>query len=309
MTIAKNRKVSPPKSIQKYIGKEWGTWAPGDRIPVDTPLSKCQRDYKEQNVFKYIKKIGGLDRNLFGYATAIRRKSDGQLALVNGQHRINLVKILSPLTTEVPAQIIDVEDEDFDRYGSRFFHQINGGVNKALTNEELFYAQVIAEDPEALAIRQALVKCQLSCGKVNNEVGTLPIKYATFVKCLALGGPATERAVQLLRKGFKSMNEVALHGLVYLLSRKEYEVLGNRSVAVGKHFETWLTQAVPMFHSVTALTFPKYHNAKSWEVGVAYGLVQSFVKHQRNQNLSAIQVGTIKEIYEESVGKDDSGVL
>lgn len=309
MTTTKNRKATPPKSIQKYIGKEWGTWAPGDRIPVDTPLAVCQRDYKEQNVFNYIKKAGGLDRNLFGYATAVRRKSDGALALINGQHRINLVKILSPLTTEVPAQIIDVEDDDFETYGATFFDRINGDLCKALTNEERFYARVIAKNPEALDIERALVKCQLSCGKVNNEVGTLPVKYATFVKCLKISGPATERAVQLLRKGFRSMNEVALHGLVYLLSLKEYETLGDRRTAVGKHFETWLTQAVPMFHSITALTFDKYHNAKSWEVGVAYGYVQSFVKHQRNMNQTAISVKPMKTIYEDSVGKDDSGVL
>lgn len=308
MTIAKNR-TEVPKSIQKYIGKEWGKWAPGDRIPVDTPLSKCQREYKKQNVFKYIKKVGGLDRDLFGYATAVRRKSDGALALINGQHRINLVRVLSPLTTEVPAQIIDVEDDEFETYGALHFSQINGGVNKALTNEEVFYAEVIAEIPEALDIERALVKCGLRCGKVNDEPNTLPVKYATFVKCIKLSGPATERAVELLRKGFKAMDDVVLHGLVYLLSRPAYKELGNRNVALGRHFETWLTQAVPMFHSIKALTFDKYKNAGSWEIGVAYGFVKSFVKFQRNQNQTAISMATIKDLYESSFKQEDSGAL
>jgi hypothetical protein len=181
------KKPSIPASVEKFIGIEWGAWAPGDRIPVNTPLSKCQRDYKKQNVYKYITKIGGLDKNLFGYATAVRRKSDGKLALINGQHRIQLVKIVSPTTQEVPAHIIDVADADFETYGSKLFHEFNGTVSKGLSNEEQFYAQVLSQDAEALKIKKLLEDCGLSCGKVNNVNGTYPVDYATFVKCRKLG--------------------------------------------------------------------------------------------------------------------------
>ena len=110
----KTRKPSLPKKVEKYIGHERGTWAPGDRIPVDIPLARCQRPYRARNVYKYIAEVQGLNRDLFGYAKAVRRRSDGQLALIDGQHRINLVKIISPQTKEVPAQIITVDDEDFE---------------------------------------------------------------------------------------------------------------------------------------------------------------------------------------------------
>lgn len=304
----KTRTPSLPKSVEKFIGQEWGIWAPGDRIPVNTPLSKCQRDYKKQNVYKYISTVGGLDKNLFGYATAIKRKSDGALALINGQHRIHLVKIVSPGTQEVPAQIIEVDDIEFETYGSKLFHEFNGTVSKGLSNEEVFYAKVLAEDKEALNIERVLKLAGLSCGKVNSQQGTTPVEYATFVKCVKLNEVMTVRAAKLLIAGFKSSNTDVLHGLVFLLSQPHYAELGDKNKAVGKHFEDWLTKAVPMFHGINDLKFAKYRQGP-WQKGVAYGIAQSFAKNQRNKGLYAPTVSEIKKIYENGFQKDDSGIL
>ena len=302
------KKPSLPKSVEQYIGHEWGNWAPGDRIPVDTPLSVCQRDYKKQNVYKYIAKVGGLDRNLFGYATAIRRKSDGKLALINGQHRIHLVKIVSPTTQEVPAQIIEVNDADFDTYGSKLFHEFNGTVSKGLSNEEVFYAKVLAKDQDSLNVEKVLKLAGLSCGKVNARSGTYPVEYATFVKCLKLSEPMTIRATKLLVSGFKSSNTDVLHGLVFLLSQPHYAELGDNKKAVGKHFEDWLTNGVPMFHGINDLKFQDYRQG-AWQKGVAYGIAKAFAKNQRNKGLYAPTVAEIKSIYEAGFKKGDSGIL
>jgi hypothetical protein len=304
----KTRKPSLPKSVEKYIGIEWGNWAPGDRIPVDTPLSKCQRDYKKQNVYKYISKVGGLDKNLFGYATAVKRKSDGALALINGQHRINLVKIVSPTTQEVPAHIIEVEDDEFETYGAKMFHEFNGTVSKSLSNEEVFYAKVLAEDDEALKIEKVLKLANLSCGKVNAIAGTYPVEYATFSKCRKLNESMTIRAAKLLVNGFRSCNTDVLHGLVFLFNHQTYSELADSKKAVGKHFEEWLTKAVPMFHGINDLKFAKYRQGP-WFKGVAYGIAQSFAKNQRNKGLYAPAVTEIKEIYKAGFQKDDSGIL
>ena len=304
----KTRKPSLPKSVEKYIGEEWGNWAPGDRIPVDTPLAACQRPYKARNVYKYITEVKGLDRNLFGYATAVKRRSDGKLALINGQHRINLVKIISPATLEVPAQVIEVDDADFETYGSRLFQQSNGRVSKGLSNEELFKSSVLAQDPEALNIKSVIDQLGLSIGEVNASANNLPVVYAGFVKCLKLGEAETRRAVDLLKAGFGSVADDPLHGLVFLLSQPEYADLGNPSVAVGKHFEQWLTKAVPMFHGINDLKFKKYRQG-AWEKGIAYGLAQSFAKFQRNKNMAAPSITPIKKIWKAGFEDDDSGVL
>jgi len=302
------KKPSIPASVEKFIGIEWGTWAPGDRIPVNTPLSKCQRDYKKQNVYKYITKIGGLDKNLFGYATAVRRKSDGKLALINGQHRIQLVKIVSPTTQEVPAHIIDVEDADFETYGSKLFHEFNGTVSKGLSNEEQFYAQVLSQDPEALKIKKLLEDCGLSCGKVNNVNGTYPVDYATFVKCRKLGESFTIRAAKLLTTGFDTCNTDVLHGLVFLFSNPHYSELADNTKAVGQQFEHWLTVFLPTFIGINDLKYKDYRQG-AWQKGVAYGIAQSFAKRQRNNGRYAPSIAEIKEIWKKGFQKEDSGIL
>lgn len=303
------KKPSIPASVEKYIGCVWGQWAPGDRIPVDTPMHISQRTYKKQNVYKYISKIGGLDRNLFGYATAIKRKSDGQLAVINGQHRINLAKIVDPTVTEVPAQVIEVDDSEFDSYGSALFSQFNGQVQKSLSNEELFHSSVLAKDTQAIYIESILKKCGLSCGKVNADSKHLPVIYATFAKCLKLGEDITVRAVELMKTGFKNVADDPLHGLVFLFSIPEYQDLANPETKIGKEFEEWFTKAVPMFHGVNDLKFKKYRQG-AWQKGVAYGIAQSFAKYGRNHGRKTITTSVIKEIYEAGFKDDeDSGLL
>jgi hypothetical protein len=302
------KKPAFPKSVEQYIGQEWGTWAPGGRIPIDTPLAKCQREYKKQNVYKYIAEVRGLDKDLFGYAKAARRKSDGALALIDGQHRINLVKIISPTTREVPAQIIDVSDERFEEYCADHFHKSNGTVQKGLSNEEQFYARVLARDTKALDIERVLKIAGLKCGKVNDMPDTYSVDYATFVKCLKLSVPFTIRAVELLTKGFKSANTNVLHGLVFLFSHSHYSELADPKKAVGRHFEEWLTVGVPQFHGINDLKFSKYQQG-AWQKGVAYGIAQAFAKGQRNRGLYAPTVSEIEEIYRKGYQKEDSGIL
>jgi hypothetical protein len=305
----KTKKSSLPTSVEKYVGTVWGTPAPGNTIPVDTPNHISQRAYKKQNVYKYIAKIGGLDWNLFGYATAVKRKSDGQLAVINGQHRINLVKIVAPMIQQVPAHIIEVDDSEFDSYGSALFSQFNGKVSKGLSNEEMFHSEVIAGDVYALYVEKILKKLGLSIGVVNQDPKHYPVVYANFVKCLKLSESATERSVKLMLKGFKTVADDPLHGLVFLLSLPEYQRLGDNTTKIGKDFEEWLTKAVPMFHSLSDLKFTKYRANPNWAKGIAYGLLKSFAKFQRNHSRTAPpSITVIKDIYQDGF-KDDSGML
>jgi hypothetical protein len=303
------KKPSIPASVEKYVGRVWGQWAPGDRIPIDTPMHSSQRPYKKQNVFRYISKVQGLDRNLFGYATAVRRKSDGKLAVINGQHRINLVRIVDPTTKEIPAQVIDVDDSGFDSYGAALFTQFNGTVQKSLSNEELFYSSVMAGDPHALYMKGILEKSGLSCGEVNRGTNHPAVVYATFKKCLKLSESLTMRAVDMMKSGFNTIADDPLHGLVFLFSVPEYRIYADPTTKEGKEFEQWLTQAVPLFHGINDLKFKKFRQGP-WQKGIAYGLAQSFAKYAKKSNRPHVKVGKIKEIYEASFKDDeDSGLL
>lgn len=302
-----------PKSVEQYIGCERGTWAPGPRVSVNVPMSRCQREYKEQNVFKYIVRKKGLDRDLFGYVTVLQRKSDGAQACVNGRHRIGVATTVNPLITEVPAHIIEVDDAEFETYGATNFVDINanysnGGVTKSLTNEEIFWAQIIAQDPEALHHKQVLEAAGLRCGRVNEANSRYPVEYATFVKCVKLSDTATIRAAELLIKGFNRVSTDVLHGLVLLLSLPEYQDLGNPKRAIGRHFEHWLTVSLPSFISISNLKFECYRQG-AWQRGVAYGIVQAFAQAQRNKGLSAPAVTPMEELWKAGWASKDSGGL
>lgn len=304
----KTKKPQIPESIQPYVGIHWGTPAPGDRISVDTPMHHCQRPYKRQNVYKYIAKIKGVDWNLFGYATALRRRSDGYTAVINGQHRINLVKLMLPAVTEVPAHIIEVDDSDFDIYGAELFNGNNGIVSKTVSNEELFYSLVQAQDPDALHMKKVLEKLNLSCGRVNVNPLHSPVVYANFQKCLKLGETATERAVLLMKSAFNGqVADDPLHGLVFLFSHPEYQDLSDSKKLVGQRFAQWFTTLGQSgLITLSDLKFRKYRQNPSWQKGIAYGLVNNFNRWLTTKSLPAVKIGTIKKIYESGFKKDDS---
>jgi hypothetical protein len=158
-------------------------------------------------------------------------------------------------------------------------------------------------------MKKVLEDLGLSCGTVNAKPNTHAVVYATFAKCLKLGEQPTRRAVELMKKGFKTVADDPLHGLVFLLSHPDYAEMGDAKTKMGKDFETWLTQAVPMFHSLSDLKFKQYRQNPSWQKGIAYGLVKSFAKFQRNQSKSAPAIKPIKDIWESGFKKEDSGLL
>jgi hypothetical protein len=304
----KTRKPTLPKSVEKYIGQSWGQWAPGTMVPITVPMHICQRPLNIRNVYKYISLVKGLDKNLFGTITVIKSKTTGKMACINGHHRITVVKTVDPTATHVPAHVIEVDDSEFDSYGSALFSQFNGTVSKGLSNEELFYSNVLARDPYALYVESIIKQCNLSIGKVNADDKHLPVVYTGFTKCLKLGEPETIRAVELLKTGFNTVSDDVLHGLVFLLSQPEYSLLNDPKLAIGKHFEDWLTKAVPMFHGINDLKFKQYRQG-AWEKGVAYGIARGFAKFQRNTGKTSISVSRIKKIYEAGFLEKDSGIL
>lgn len=300
-------------SLPKYGMPARGVMAgtPGrDRVSVDAPMAIAQRPFHPDNVRKHIIKTEGqIDWNLFGLATAVRNKSTGETCIINGQHRISLVKTLDPTVLEVPAHIIDEDDE---QYVARLFGLMNGGASNAVTREERLWADIVARDPHALAIESMLVRCNLGCGIVNSQNSdgkpNIQVNVATFEKCLAVGDEATVKAVSLIRCAYPTVTkniDQQLLGLVTFLGLDEYKKIMDSNTQVGQRFVYWFTTVLPESTSFDkGLKFFANRNwSPSWEVGIAFGIATKFKYWLNVKGYPSITMITLKNIKQKNMRK------
>lgn len=295
--------IKMPKKLEKYIGKVHGEMAPGERIPVNTKMDESQRDLQQSNIWKYVEKSQGVDWNLFGYATAVR-DGDGELKLINGQHRIELVKYFAPDVTEVPAHIIDTNDP---KYAAQLFAKMNGTASRSLTSEQLFWAEIIGEEPSALFLKDVLVRANLQCGKVNEGGNRKKVKYNNFTKAVKMGVEETIRAAELIDTAYpkNGMNDTLLSGMARLFSYTGYEDLMDPETTIYNQFEEWFVNVVPLVMTIQDLSFREYRNTHVWHDGVAFGLYQKFAHYQRIQGRWCMPIDAIKRNYEKGIKLDD----
>jgi hypothetical protein len=294
--------VELPDNLKHIIGKSRGKPAPGDRIPVDTPLTDSQRPFYPNEVIKNLESTGLFDWNLFGYATAVRH-SDGTLELVDAQHRFSKVKTILPNVTEVPAHIIDTDDPE---YVATLFWKLN--ATRHVTREERVWAEVVARNPEALKVKEALELCDLAIGRVNQGLkadGTPrpQIKVANFEKCLKFGLTHTIRASYLIQKYYpkaKKGFDQQLSGLTRLLSLKSFNSLSNSRLVNGQRFEQWFA-GLPQNLSIGDLKFKQYHNTSNWYNGTAYGMAKKFRRWQSVNGYPLIGLTEITDIYKKGI--------
>jgi hypothetical protein len=299
MLQLQTQSVSTPRIIQPVDLSEkqnlatprphMGSPAKGDTVSVDTPLHEVQRPLHEHSIKKYIDRIGTIDWNMFGHVKVVEYK-DGSRAVIDGQHRISLVKSLSPQTKQVPAHIVRVDD---DVYAAQLFAYLNGVTVRKVSNEELLWAEVIARDPEALNILRVLKLANLSCGQVNE--GFKKVSRATFEKCLKLGEKETIYAAELLKQAYPANDNIdlLLHGLVRLLTIKQYAGLTN-NLTLGKMFKEWVVDKLPEGRDYKDACFKQYHQGQ-WQVGIAFGLMEVFDTYMNRKGYGH-QVPAIKHI-------------
>ena len=111
-----------------------------ENVSIDTPNVQAQRKIYEKKADSYITEVGEFDWNLFGVVICVRYP-DGKVEVVDGGHRIYLVKKYLPDVTEVPAIILDVASPE---QAAQLFHRFNGTCSKSVNNEEKFVAQVLS---------------------------------------------------------------------------------------------------------------------------------------------------------------------
>lgn len=300
-TIVKAIKL--PKKLEQYIGKVKGTPAAGDRVKLSNiTLAIAQRDLNEQDCHKYIEKSRGLDWNLFGHLT-VCKMPNGSHELINGQHRLRVAVIVNPLVSEFPAHIIDLShlsQEEAEEEAARLFAKMNGVASRQLNSEQLFWAEVIGQDPQALYIKDVLERANLQCGKVNDTpAGKKRVKHANFVKCVKMGEEATIYAADLVNRAYPKagMNDNLLSGLTRLLSHSSYKELMDPAENVCSEFEDWFVNFVPQLMQISQLGFAQYRNTHKWYDGVAYGIYQMFAHYQRNKNRWCPPLEPIEKVY------------
>lgn len=298
--------IDLPKNIKHFVGAQRGVMAPGDRVSVDTPMNITQRGLHRKDIYKWIEKHKGVDWNLFGYVTVVQFPN-GDREMINGQHRTDLVKMVLPEQTEVPAHIINIEDQD---YAAKLFAAMNGGSSRKLTTEELFWSEVIGKEPFALYVKEQLEKMNLACGKVNEGKGRKQVKYPNFTKCLKMGEDATAVAVSLIDNAYpdQGIDDQVLSGVTRLLSLKEYAEYADSDTTLGKQFEEWFTGSLADNHQLTELRFNLYKNTSQWYNGVAFGLAKKFSHFQKRRNRKSIPISVIKDIYEAGISKNNDEV-
>ena len=291
--------VELPKSLHKYIGQVKGNVMPG-ALPIDvnTPMHHVQRPFHPQAIHKYIRQHKCVNWDLFGVVTAV--KHNGNLKIINGQHRVELVKALLPNFTTIPAHIIDV---DSDTYVAQLFSAMNGGSSKNLSPEEMLWAEVIAEDADALRTKKWLEIADVSCGKVN-DTAEYSVKRKIFEEALKHNTSATITAIDLIRDAYPNSKRIdgqVMNSLCYLFSLEAYADYGDNTKAKGKAFAKWFKNAAD-FHDIKVFHFDEYknHNASSaWCVGGAYGFAQKFHRHNARKNTLHLvsPLHYIKDIY------------
>jgi hypothetical protein len=301
--------VKMPKKLEQYIGKVRGDMAPGDRIPVNTEMDAAQRDLQEGNIWKYAEKSKGVDWNLFGYATAVKYPG-GTLKLINGQHRIELVKHFAPEVTEVPAHIVDLShlsDDEAQKESASLFAKMNGTASRHLTSDQLFWAGTIEGDPDALFYKSVLERANLMCGRVNEGPGRKKVKYSNFIKAVKMGVDETIRAAELIDYAYpkNAMNDTLLSGMARLFSHSSYEELMDSNTKIYQQFEDWFVNILPQVMTIQDLSFRVYRNTHLWHDGVAYGLYQKFAHYQRIKGRKCMPVDAIQLNYEKGIKVDE----
>jgi len=313
-----------PKSLEKYKGHEYGkpaTTAKDSMVPVDTTMHDVQRSFDTATATKTLLKHKGIDWNMFGYVTVVRKKN-GEMKLLDGQHRCQMVKWMLPEQTHVPAHIIDVEDVQFDNltadeYSSFLFARRNGSASKRLTPEELLWAEIHCRDLDALRTARVLDMADLSCGQYNKHLNDYKVKRPIFERSYNYSIEGTVAAVNLIKEAFpmhKTIDGQILCGLARLFSIKKdgkfvYEDYMNENKLSGQAFKNWFVNIIGRSGcGPKGLHYDNLKNnnaANAWEIAVAYGIAQQFANSLMEDRYLAKPIGPAHKLWNSKPNNND----
>lgn len=286
------------KKLEQCIGVQYNTPAPGNRVSVNTPLAKSQRDLNDTKWQQHLMDEGGLDWDQFGYIT-VTELPNGKRVVTDGQHRLAKVKYCLPEVTEVPALIVKGDA----KRAAHLFDRLNfEGVDPA-KSKDLFHSKCVRGDEFALELRDILQKTHYHIGKVNRQEHTTEIKYANFLKAVKFGQTAFLQAAETIHRVWPRGRAVdnLLSGMSRLFSIEEYRDLGDTNTALGRHFRQWLLDLKRVGATPKKLEFAVYRNNGPWYDAVAYGLARHFLSTQRGLGRRVPNIATMESIWKKPV--------
>lgn len=154
------------KNIQQPSVKNNNVKITNVSVDVDSYLN---RKTEARTINKYINARGGFDRGLW-QPPLVAKLPCGKHFLFDGDHRRKLWTLAYPEKTDMPAQIVEVDDKEEI---SRLFVAINKTARKSLTPNEVFVHEVRGKVGNARSEASVLEECGLSVSLGTNEPGSI----------------------------------------------------------------------------------------------------------------------------------------
>jgi len=286
-------------TLQK--AKITGNWSSLKMIAVeDLNIPEYQRTkLKLDKLCKALPEVGGFDLDFFG-ALNVTDMGNGTYDVDNGQRRgISWIikNILSnpdidPSTMKVPCLVSSPKSY---RKAAKLFWLYNGGAGASIrpSNEEGFHAQVEAELPEALKLKDLLVRAKLACGEVNKDFDR-QIAYVTLVKATEMGAKNQVRykkhkdlsdewvikVADLFGKVWpERMDNQLFNGFTHLLNHYAYQDTFLKET-VWARFEKYISDLGKCYVTPTLYvkTLTSFKNTPDWSMGIALGILTGFAQ-------------------------------
>jgi hypothetical protein len=177
---------------------------PGKQVKVSTDiLSKINRETKAKVLARYTK--DGFDWSKWTLPI-VAQFPNGEVYLLDGDHRRHMHKQFLPDRTEMSAWQIQVDSEE---HYHQLFTQINSTHRKNVNPDEQFIHRVYAGDEAAVILRDQLENCGLSVRGSPEDGGTLGasgsphVKSRDFEKALKTSDEASvKKAVKIIEKSW-----------------------------------------------------------------------------------------------------------
>ena len=268
------------RQLDKYRGQVKGQPCRIEELTIAAlTLNPCQRILDQQHAWQCVRRAGGLDWNLFQPLNVVR-KSTGQLEVIDGQHRLEILRMVLPEQKTVQCRVIET---DSNQEAARLFTQLNLKLIKRVKDTDLLWAEIIEGDERALKTEKFLVDNELSTGRINQEQAKNTVDLPSLRRCLQWGVKETARAVALFRQAWpleRVINGDVLTGMVRLLTFDHYREDLAENTMYGEDFDRWFV-AVFQHLDVNRAKYENYRQARAgWFDGVAWGLLEDFTASQ-----------------------------
>ena len=274
------------KTINSLQGKFFGEPAKATSVAIeDIWVPDYQRDLYISSIIKHLVSVGGFDWRLFQVGTFA--KNGNEFDAGDCMHRLVKLLLLNPEIRYVPGHIVDYTYEE----AAIHFNRVNGALTKDLTAPEKFQSRVKGKIEEDVKLAKFLQKCNLSCGRVNNDKAKRSVAFPTLEKVYSW--PKAETIVpwisELLYKGFgDKFSNQSFAGLCQLAtfdSKKygSYVAMFENDNLSRKLFEEWFLDnaKVNWTHPDNMIDKVEKLATNNWDISIAYTIMRKFLAKNR----------------------------